>query len=224
MNIKNIILSRQFSVFFVLFALFAYFIISYCFSLKYGFFDIEEVGITEILTYLFYGVGFGIIISHGQILLQEATKKNFYELVFLWVVALLREMGIQHWLTTHDTVVTKIRFFTNPTNPLYEKMIAAFLFLIVIYVLLSLLIRNFKYCLEGLTIKINPVCITTAVFIILAILTQIADRYPATYYKEFGISLSEHILFILKIFEEGGESILPLLFGIGVYQYCNKQI
>ena len=222
MNVKNIILSRQFSVFFVLFALFAYFIISYCFSLKYGFFDIEEVGITEILTYLFYGVGFGIIISYEQILSKEETRKNFYELIFLWAVALLREMGIQHWLTTHDTVVTKIRFFTNATNPLYEKIIAAFLFFIVIYVLLSLLVRNFKYCIKGLTMKIKPTCITIAVFIILAILTQIADRYPAIYYKECGIKLSEHILFILKIFEEGGESILPLLFGIGIYQYCNK--
>ena len=77
MNVKNIILSRQFSVFFVLFALFVYFIISYCFSLKYGFFDIEEVGITEILTYLFYGVGFGIIISYEQILSKEETRKNF---------------------------------------------------------------------------------------------------------------------------------------------------
>lgn len=74
-----------------------------------------------------------------------------------------------------------------------------------------------------LTFKtLSTTCITIIVFVILAILTQIADQYPAIYYKEFGFSLSEHLLFILKIFEEGGESLLPLLFGIGIYQFCNK--
>ncbi len=222
MNIRHFILSKQFSLIFTIFVLLIYYLISCCFIFEYGFFDIEKTGTTEVLTYLFYGVGLGITLSNTPLLLCEQTRRNFYELLILWTAALLREMGIQHWLTSHDTVVTKFRFFTNPANPLYEKVIAAILFFIVIYILLSILIRNFKYLINGLTIRIKPVCITVTVFIALAILTQIADRYPAMYLKEHGISLSQQVLFILKIFEEGGESILPLLFGVGIYQYCNK--
>ena len=221
MDKKSVFSSPFFAVYFIALALIIYYFVSYCFTFKYGFFDIEEVGITEVLTYLFYGVGLGIAVCFGKTLLNSPNRQNYCEIIFLWFAALMREMGIQHWLTSHDTVVTKIRFFTSPTNPLYEKLTAAFLMLLVLFVLLSLIIRNFKFLLKSIS-EISPVGITILTFLILAVLTQIADRTPAIYFKEHGAALSQHILFVLKIFEEGGESMLPLLFGIGMYQYCNK--
>ena len=50
-------------------------------------------------------------------------------------------------------------------------------------------------------------------------MTQIIDRFPAEYLKATGVDLIEPIKFAMKIFEEGGESLLPLLIAIGFMQF-----
>ena len=60
---------------------------------------------------------------------------------------------------------------------------------------------------------------TIATFGGVGILTQIADRFPAHYVKATETHLAEPIRFALKILEEGGESLLPLIFAIGLLQF-----
>ena len=64
-----------------------------------------------------------------------------------------------------------------------------------------------------------PLYWTIATFGVLGILTQLADRLPSKYSKITGITLEEPVRFALKIFEEGGESLLPLVFAIGLLQF-----
>jgi len=196
----------------------AYFSISYLFRLKLGHFDIEATGITDALTYLFYGFAVGVISNYKNDFIYTNNLKTYYALYFLCVVAILREMGIQYWLTTTDTVVTKLRFFTNPNNLLHEKIIAGLLMLIVLIIILWIVFKYIKNFLKEL-LNQKPIPFTIITFIALAIITQIVDRIPANYTKTTGITLSDNILFIIKILEEGGESILPLLFAPAFWQY-----
>lgn len=217
-NFNEKLLSPLFAGFFVVAAMVMYYVICYLFSLKFGYFDIEELGVTEVLTYLFYGFSGGIAFFCAKDFLNTPQQNTFCGIMFLWITALLREMGIQHWLTAHDTVVTKTRFFTNPANPLYEKLIAGFLMLLVILVFAWVVCKCFKKLVSGI-IKFQPVQWTTLTFGVLAVVTQIADRFPANYFKAHGVLLAEPVTFVLKIFEEGGESLLPLLFAIALLQY-----
>lgn len=219
--------SPVFGVLFILVAMSIYFGISYICRAIFGPFDIQKVGATEVLTYLFYGFGGGIIFCCAKDFLSDSSKiKTYAAIVFIYITMILRDMGAQGWLTSHDTVVTKIRFFTNPNNPLYEKIIAGFVMGLILVVFLYILIKNFKYLVKGLT-KFEAIPWTSVTFFIWMVLTQIIDRFPAEFLKATGGNLAEPIRFAMKIFEEGGESLLPLLIAIMFLQYraiyCKKE-
>ena len=55
--------SPYFGALFVFVAMALYFGISYICRATIGIFDIEEVGVTETFTYLFYGFGGGVLFS-----------------------------------------------------------------------------------------------------------------------------------------------------------------
>lgn len=215
---ENKFISPFFAGIFIVIAMFIYYTVCYAFSFNFGFFDIEEVGVTEVTTYLFYGFAAGVAVCCAKDFWNTPDRSTFCALMFLWCSALFREMGVQHWLTSHDTVVTKSRFFTNPSNPLHEKIVAGLLMGLVIAVLIFVVCKCFKRLVAGLR-RYDAVPWTSMVFVIFAILTQIVDRLPANYMKATGVALSDHTLFICKIFEEGGESLLPLLFAIALLQY-----
>ena len=215
---KKFFLNPLFATFFTLLMAVLYYTICYVFRFKYGIFDIEEIGASEALTYLFYGFAAGVVLCLYKDYWHTPRQTTFFALCFLWLAALLREMGIQHWLTQHDSTAIKIRFFTNPNNPFYEKVISALVILTVVGVILYLTIKHFKQnFIEFIHFKTIPW--TIAAFAGLGFITQIADRFPANYAKATGEHLGEPIRFALKILEEGGESVLPLLFAIGLLQY-----
>lgn len=215
---KKLFLSPLFAGLFVVFGLAVYYGVSYALRFAFGPFDIEKIGATEVLTYVFYGIAGGVLFCLGSDYLHTEKRKTYQALCFLWLVALLREMGIQHWLTQHDSTAIKIRFFTNPNNPLYEKIISATLILLVVGVIGWLLVKYLKKMVVGF-FKFQSVYWTIATFGALGVLTQITDRLPANYVKATREHLSEPILFALKIFEEGGESLLPLVFAVGLVQF-----
>ena len=215
---KKLFLSPFCALFFVIVALVLYYSVSYLIRFSYGVFDIEDVGATEVLTYVFYGFTFGVMICFIHDYLHTPRQTTYFALLFLLLSALLREMGIQHWLTQHDSTAIKLRFFTNPNNPLHEKIIAASLVLLVASVAIYLLVKYFKRMIIGF-FKFQPLYWTIATFGGLGITTQFIDRFPANYAKMTGTHLDEPIRFALKIFEEGGESLLPLLFALGLAQF-----
>ena len=219
--------SPYFGALFVLVAMTLYFSISYICRAIFGVFDIESVGATEVLTYLFYGFGGGIIFCCAKDYMSDSSKiKSFSAIVFIYIIMIFRDMGAQSWLTTHDTVVTKIRFFTSPNNPLYEKLIAGAVMLFILGVFLYVVIKNIKPLVKGF-VKFEPIPWTFAFFMVWMVITQIVDRFPAEYCKATGTMLAEPIRFAMKILEEGGESLLPLLIAIAFLQYralyCKKE-
>ena len=219
--------SPFFGLAFIAIAMTLYFSLSYLCRAIFGIFDIEYVGATEILTYLFYGFGGGIIFCCAKDFTSDKSKlRSFSAIVFLYIIMIFRDMGAQGWLTTHDTVITKIRFFTSPNNPLYEKIIAGAVMLFIIAVFFWLLIKHIKPLVKGF-VKFEAIPWTTATLLVWATITQIVDRIPAEYHKAVGVALAEPIRFAMKILEEGGESLLPLLIAIAFLQfhyiYCKKE-
>ena len=216
-----------FTLGFLVVAMALYLGISYICRALFGVFDIEAVGATETLTYLFYGFGGGVIFCLAKDFLGDPSKKkSYFAIVFLYIVMILRDMGAQGWLTTHDTVITKIRFFTSPNNPMYEKVIAAAVMLFILGVFLYLVVKYFKPLVKGL-IHFEPITWTNVTMFVWMVFTQVMDRFPAEYLKATGVMLDEPIRFVMKILEEGGESLLPLMIAIAFLQHhyinCKKE-
>lgn len=217
---KNLLEKFYFSGLFLFTGMLIYFVLSYICRAIFGEFDIQTVGVTEVLTYLFYGFGGGIIFCCAKDILSENSRiKSFSAIVFIYIVMILRDMGAQGWLTTHDTVVTKIRFFTSPNNPLYEKIIAGGIMLFIALVFFYVLIKHIKPLCKGI-VNFEPVSWTVLVLMVWTPITQVLDRFPAEFLKATGGDLVEPIKFAMKIGEEGGESLLPLLIAIGFMQFC----
>ena len=211
--------SPWFSALFLVIGMAIYLVLSYICRAIFGEFDIQEVGATEVLTYLFYGFGGGIIFCCAKDFMSDSSKiKTFSSIVFIYLIMILRDMGAQGWLTTHDTVVTKIRFFTSPNNPMYEKIIAGAVMLFIMAVFFYVLFKNIKPLCKGIK-NFEPISWTTLVLFIWTPITQVIDRFPAEYLKATGVMLAEPIRFAMKIIEEGGESLLPLLIAIAFLQY-----
>lgn len=218
-KLRELISKPGFAGMFLLMAMVLYYVLSFIARAIIGVFDIEEIGTTETFTYLFYGFGGGIIFCCAKDFLADKSQRNsLIAIIFLYIVMIFREFGAQGWLTSHDTVVTKIRFFTSPSNPLYEKITAAIIMLFIVGVFLWVFAKYAKVFWQGL-LKCNPVSVTTAVLFVWVILTQIIDRFPAEYCKHAGVALIEPIRFVMKIFEEGGESLIPLLIAIAFLQF-----
>ncbi|MBP5344105.1 MAG: hypothetical protein J6Y85_03440 [Alphaproteobacteria bacterium] len=220
---KKLFLSPFFSIFFTIVCMALYYGLSYVFRLKYGVFDIEELGITDTLTTLFYGMAFGVVICLYKDFTTISEKRTYGALLFLWFFTLLREWGLQHWLAVNDTTAIKINYFKNAAVPLYAKVIAGCVIIGVCVVIGYLLFKHLKQMIIGF-FKMVPMYWTIATFGALGVMTQLTDRFPALYRKSTGQMISESIKFPLKILEEGGESILPLLFAVAFVQYhlCKK--
>ena len=173
----------------------------------------------EKITYGLYVVALGIALHYRTLFLKTDKKTTYFALLFLWLAALLREMGIQHWLTKHDTTAIKLRFFTNPNNPLHEKIISGLLVIIVVGTALWLFLKYLPKIWKGFW-KLNPLYWTVVTFGGILIVSQFCDRFPSKYFKATHEQLSPLVKEWLKLFEEGGETTLPILFALGFIQYA----
>ncbi|MGN0919374.1 MAG: hypothetical protein ACI4OR_01240 [Alphaproteobacteria bacterium] len=218
MNLKKIFMHPLFGAAGVLFVMGLYFGISYALRAKYGAYDLDKAGITEALTYLFYGMSFAVLVGCYGDYIHTPRQSTYFGLIFLWVITLLREMGAQHWIAINDTTAIKINYFKNPNVPFYGKMVSAVLILTVVSVIAFLFYKNFKKMVQGF-FKFNPMYWTIATFGGWGLITQIADRFNSNYAKMTGERLSEPALFFVTIIEEGGESLLPLLLIIALMQF-----
>ena len=210
--------SKFFAPISVFFCLAIWYIIFALLRLHLGPFDPEINGVVDAFTYVFYGFSFAVLIMTYKDFKNRSLVLNYTCILFLWTAALFREMGIQHWLTTHDTTAIKMRFFMNSENPLSEKIIAGVLVLSVLAVAIFMLCRYLKKIILGF-FHGQSLYWSIVTFGALGFTTQLADRLPSRYRKITGEHLSEPILFILKIFEECGESLLPLVFAIALIQF-----
>ncbi|MBQ9693751.1 MAG: hypothetical protein IJV69_03245 [Kiritimatiellae bacterium] len=190
---------------------------AYAFRWFLGPYDADENIVIEIGTYCAYLLSFVALAYFSKDHLHTSRRRSFLAIAFLWCVALVREMGAQHWLTAHDTTAVKIRFFTNPANPLSEKIIVGGILLVLIIIAVSLLVKHIRQMVVGF-FKGDAFYWTLATFGGFGILSQIVDRFPSRYSKRYGELLPEPTLFGCKVFEECSEMLLPILFIVALWQ------
>ncbi|MDR2902712.1 MAG: hypothetical protein LBU87_06395 [Lactobacillales bacterium] len=214
---KNLFLNPLLSpVYILLFLVFIFFLgeLSGIPSLHYY----KNLALLETGTYYLYAISFCVIVYYFKDFYKTKMQKDYLLFVFLFLCALLREAGVQHWLTQTDTTAFKLRFFTNPNNPLSEKIISAFILITVAVVGIYLFFKYIRRIFKGF-FALNPMYWTIASLGGIGIVAKIADRFPSNYSKFTGEYLTPDIDKLFYLVEEGGEATLPVLFAIAVIQY-----
>lgn len=217
MKMKRFVLSPFFSPVAALIALGGLIAFAYILRALIGVYDTNENLVLEVGSYLGYMFSFIAFFVFAKDHLQSPRKYSFCAVVFLWIITLLREMGAQHWLTKTDTTAIKMRFFTNPNNPLSEKVTVFIILAILIAVVSYLLVKHFRQMVTGF-FKLKPFYWSLATFGGLGIVTQFADRFPSRYVKWYGTELPEPVVFCSKLIEEAGEMLLPYLVVVMLWQ------
>lgn len=171
----------------------------------------------EIITYTCYGIGLLVMLCVIRDYKTTYQKQSYYAMMVLWLAALLREAGIQHWLTSTDTTAIKLRFFTNPNNPLHEKIVTALIVTAVMAVIAFLLYRYFVKIFKGVW-NLDPIYWTVATFGGALLMAKFVDRFPS-HYRKSGGELSDFWFYYIELLEETTEALLPILLAVGLIQY-----
>lgn len=180
----------------------------------YTFFD--DGYFCDTVTYTLYlALFFALLLFYGDF---KGKRLTWGILLFLDIAAVLREAGIQHWLTTTDSTAIKLRFFTNPKNPIHEKIVAGLLVLIVISAVLYLIWKYAPKIWRGFWNK-EPMYWSICTLCGMGIISKIADRFHGNWMKYTGEALSPQAYFFSIMIEETSEATLPLMALIALMQW-----
>ena len=102
----------------------------------------------------------------------------------------------------------KMRFLTNPANPLGDRLIVAACFAAAIILCAVPLLYFLRRLLNGL-VKLHPVCWSVSFIGGTTLLILIVDRLPALLRNDLGIRMSDSMSALTTILEEGQELLLP---------------
>jgi hypothetical protein len=111
----------------------------------------------------------------------------------------------------------KMKFLTNPSNPLADRLVVAACFAVVLALCGGTLLYYLRRLLKGL-FSLHPVCWSMAFFGGSIILIQIVDRLPAVLRHDAGIRISDSWHALTTALEEGQELLLPLFVILAVLQ------
>ncbi|MFA7174239.1 MAG: hypothetical protein WC340_12680 [Kiritimatiellia bacterium] len=146
---------------------------------------------------------------------------NFSVITF---IAICREMDWHKAMINVSEVVDattgtpfKMRFLTNPANPLADRLLVLFSFVAVITICGVTLLWYIRPLLKGL-FKFHPVCWSVAFLGGSVILINIFDRAGSVLNKHFDFVMSPQQQSLFTVFEEGQELLLPLIVIIAIIQ------
>jgi hypothetical protein len=111
----------------------------------------------------------------------------------------------------------KMRFITNPANPLGDRLLVVACFAVVILACGGTLLFFLRRLLTGL-FKLHPVCWSMGFFGGTVILIQLADRLPSVLRTKHHIILSDSLHALSTVLEEGQELLLPLFVILAILQ------
>ena len=111
----------------------------------------------------------------------------------------------------------KMRFLTNSINPLSDRLLVLFWFIVVIALCAGTLLWYIRPLLKGL-LRFHPVCWSIAFVGGAGILINIFDRMGSVLKKDFDILLTANQKGIACVLEEGQELLLPLFIIIAIIQ------
>lgn len=152
----------------------------------------------------------------GKLLVANFTAISF--------IAIAREMDWHKAMIDVSGVVGatkgtpfKMRFLTNSANPLADRLLVLFWFVVVIALCAGTLIWFIRPLLKGL-FKFHPVCWSVAFLGGCVILINIFDRAGSVLNKNFAHVMSAQQQSLFTVLEEGQELLLPLIVIIAIIQ------
>lgn len=180
---------------------------------------IKEGHFIEQLTYFCYFLLFAaFILFHKPFMKNRSSRIDFAIFVFFGFAALLREMGIQHMLTSHDTTAFKSRFFLNPNNPWSEKIAAGLILLVFLAAVIFVAVKYGRYLINSF-FKMNPTTWSIATLCTLGVFCKFIDRFPSNYRRYYGEPLPRALQDTFEIVEETSEVFLPVAAVLILWQY-----
>lgn len=111
----------------------------------------------------------------------------------------------------------KMRFLTNSINPLSDRLLVLFWFIVVISLCAGTLLWYIRPLLKGL-LRRHPVCWSIAFVGGTGILINIFDRMGSVLRKDFKIILTDNQKAMACVLEEGQELLLPLFIIVAIIQ------
>ena len=161
-------------------------------------------GFTDVATYFLYDSAFFAFAIFARDFYKIGKMKDFCAFVALLAVCLLREMGAQHWLTTTDTTAIKIRFFTNPNNPLSEKIVAGLVIIAVVVIIAYILVKYAIPFVKGF-FRLDPISWGVATLGTFGLSAKIVDRMHSKFWSKMG----EQVESYASVLEETLEAMIP---------------
>ena len=154
---------------------------------------------------------------------KRATFWKF-DVSLVALIAICRELDWHKMLVhasdlpgaTHGTAF-KMRFITNPANPLSDRILVVLFFVVFFAVLGGTLIVFLPRLFKGL-FKLHPVCWSIGFLGGTGILVNIFDRTPSILRKKFDTVLTPPTEALMTAFEEGMELLLPIFAMVAILQ------
>jgi hypothetical protein len=131
-----------------------------------------------------------------------------------WHKAMIHVSNIEG--ATHGTPF-KMRFLTNSINPLSDRLLVLFWFIVVIALCAGTLLWYIRPLLKGL-FRFHPVCWSIAFVGGTGILIHIFDRMGSVLRNDYGILLTDNQKAMACVLEEGQELLLPLFIIVAIIQ------
>ena len=178
---------------------------------------LKDGGPNDIATYFFYGVLLVSLIVFRKDFANKKAKRLHALFCFFTVAAVLREAGIQHWLASRDTTAMKLRFFTNPDNPIGEKILSGLIILSFAAVFVYTLWTTLPGVFRGF-FKMNPLYWSIMTFLADGFVSKVVDRVPGNL-RKWGVLLDLEWYTACKVVEETMETCLPVLAIYALWQY-----
>ena len=158
---------------------------------------------------------------------MRASRKRAFLLAdfsLISAIAICRKLDLHKLLITASNLPGattgtpfKLKFLTNPCNPLADRLVVAACFALAIALCGGTLLYFLRRLLKGL-FRLHPACWSIAFVGGTAILCQIADRIPANLRHSFGVHLNPSQFAFASVMEEGQETLLPLFIILAILQ------
>lgn len=177
----------------------------------------DEGQIIDIVTFGAYGLLFLSLLALLRTFREDRKWADYCIYFFLAIAATAREAGIQHWLASKDSTAIKVRFFTNPENPLSEKVLAATLVALVVITAGGILCKHARYFIPGF-FRMDTISWSVVSLGLCGVLGKCIDRIPRSPVGVF-LEMSETVSQNMELVEEISEVFLPFISVIILWQY-----
>lgn len=184
----------------------------------------EDWQYLDCLTTFFYFFLFISLIFLFNDFKKDRKLSDYFIYLFLTLAAFAREQGIQHWLASKDSTAIKIRFFTNPDNPLSEKIITVLLLALIVGSAAYVLVKYAKYYIPGF-FKMDTLSWSIVTLGASGLFAKLIDRMPngpISKWMNFGELYGEYLelyTYHIGVFEETAEMLIPINAIIILWQY-----